>query len=157
MLVGFVLLTACLANPSKTGLNTDDDPQNDWQTYTNARYQFTVRYPTTWQVIELPIAQFPSVTDQVWFISETLPQPQTDSRADIVFIFTEQDPSSDWEPQYFDDYQSNSYKVGEIQAKRISGINKESRISEIVVLARIGDYYLQALPNYVNILHCHGN
>ena len=99
-------------------------------------------------MIELPTTEYPTATDQVWFVSETLPLPQTDSRADIVLIFTQEDPSSSWEPQYFDDYQSDTFRLGDIQARRISGINKESKFSEIVVLAKIGDYYLQALPNH---------
>jgi WD40 repeat protein len=121
---------------------------NNWQSYTNTEYQFTVRYPTTWQVIELPIPEYPTTMDQIWFISEGLPPPQTDARADIAFIFTQEDPSPNWDKQYFDDYKSDSFQLGEIQAKKISGINKESKSSELVVLVKIGDYYLQALPNH---------
>jgi len=143
----FFLITACFASPHKTDLPMDVGDQTNWQTYTNDKYQFTVQYPSVWRVMELPAPEYPTVTDQIWFTSETLPQPQTGSRADIVFIFTLQDPSSNWDPQYFDDYQSDSFQLGDMQASRISGVNKESRFSEIVVLAKIGDYFLQALPN----------
>jgi WD40 repeat protein len=142
------LITACLASPGKTGLQTDIDDQNRWQTYTNDKYQFTVQFPSAWQVIEPPTPEFPTTTDQVWFVSETLPQPQTGSRADVVLIFTQDDPSRSWDSHYFDEYQSDILWLGDIQARRISGVNKESRFSEIVFLAKIGDYYLQALPNH---------
>jgi hypothetical protein len=148
LFVAIFMLTACLAGPGKTGSQIDVGDQNRWQTYTNDKYQFTVQLPSVWQVIELPTPEYPTPTDQVWFISETLPQPQTGSRADIVFIFTQQDPSPNWDPQYFEDYQEDTFRMGDIQARRISGINKESRFSEIVVLAKIGSYYLQALPNH---------
>jgi WD40 repeat protein len=142
------LLAACLSVHGRQSLSTGTSDQNEWQTYISNKYQFTVQFPTTWQVIELPAPEFPTAMDQIWFVSETLPPPQTDARADIVFIFTQEDPSSDWEPQYFDDYQSDPFKLGDIQARKISGINKESKSSELVVLMRIGDYYLQALPNH---------
>jgi len=148
LILGMFLIAACFANPGKTGSQNDVGDQSKWQTYTSAKYQFTVRFPSTLQVIELPTTEYPTATDQVWFISETLPPPQTDSRADIVFIFTQEDPSPGWEPQYFDDYQSGTFRLGDIQARRVSGINKESKFSEIVVLAKIGDYYFQALPNH---------
>jgi WD40 repeat protein len=142
------LLTACLSSPVKQGLQTDIIDQDEWQTYTSTKYQFSIQYPSTWQVMELPTPEYPTATDQVWFVSEALPPSQTDARVDIMLIFTPDDPSSDWDLQYFDDYQSDTFQLGEIQAIRISGINKESKSSELVVLAKIGDYYLQALPNH---------
>jgi len=148
LFLSIILLAACLTSPGKQGLQTDIGDQNKWQTYTSAKYQFAVRFPLAWQVIELPTKEYPTATNQVWFVSESLPRPQTGSRADIVFIFTEEDPSSGWEMQQFDDYQSDAFLLGNIQARRISGINKEGNFSEIVVLAKIGDYYLQALPNH---------
>ena len=148
LFVSAFLLAACLASPDNPGLQSEDGDQNDWQTYTSAKYKFTVRFPSVWQVIELPTTEYPTATDQVWFVGETLPLPQTDSRADIVLIFTQEDPSPSWKSEYFDEYQSDAFWLGDIQARRISGINKESKFSEIVVLAKIGDYYLQALPNH---------
>jgi WD40 repeat protein len=148
LLISVFLLAACLSVHGMQSLPTGISDQDEWQTYTSTKYQFTIQLPTTWQTIEMPTAQYPTVNDQVWFVSETLPPPQTDARADIVLIFTLEDPSSIWEPQYFDDYQSEPFQVGDIQARKISGINKESKSSELVVLAKIGDYYLQALPNH---------
>jgi hypothetical protein len=145
--VSLAILTACLSSLGKSGLKSEANGQDTWQTYTNDKYKFTIQFPPVWQVVELPTATYPTVTDQVWFISESLPLPQTDSRADIVLIFSQEDPFASWEPQFFDDYQSDVFWLGDIPARRISGINKESQFSEIVVLAEIGDLYLQAVPN----------
>lgn len=142
------LLAACLSGLGKQSSQTGMSDQNEWQTYTSTKFQITVRFPMAWQVIELPTSEYPSAMDQIWFVSESLPPLQTDARADIVLIFTVEDPSSNWDAQYFDDYQVDTFQLAEIQAKRISGINKESKSSELVVLAKIGDYYLQALPNH---------
>lgn len=147
LFVGIFPLTACLISPSKTSIHTDLDDHPEWQIYTNAKYGFTLQFPSAWQVIELPTQAYPDITDQIWFVSESPPLPQTDSRADIVFIFTQQDPSTAWDPQYFDNYQSDTLQLGDMQARRISGTHKESRFSEMVVLIKIGDYFLQALPN----------
>jgi hypothetical protein len=141
------LLAACLSSRDISGSQSEDGDQNDWQTFTSAKYGFTVRFPSVWQVIELPTAQYPTVTDQVWFVGEILPLPQTDCRADIALIFTQEDPSASWNSEHFDEYQSDTFWLGDIKARRISGINKEGKYREIVVLAKIGDYYLQALPN----------
>jgi hypothetical protein len=146
--VSVSLLAACLTSTGKQGVQSDVSDQNTWETYTSAKYQFTIQFPSIWQVIELPTPEHPTITDQVWFVRDTLPQPQTGSRADIVLIFTQEDPFPSWEPQYFDDYQSDAYWLGDIQGRRISGTNKESKFSEIIVLAKIGDYYIQALPNH---------
>jgi len=62
-------------------------------------------------------------------------------------IFSQEDPSPRWNSEYFDDYKSDAFLLGDIQASKISGINKEGQFREIAVLAKIGDYYLQALPN----------
>jgi hypothetical protein len=148
LFISVFLLAACLSSYGKQSLQTDISDQNEWQTYSSTKYQFTVRFPTTWQVIESPTTEFPTAMDQIWFVSEGLPPLQTDARADIALIFTREDPSLHWEARYFDDYQSNPFQLGDIEARRISGINKESKTPELVVLARIGDYYFQALPNH---------
>lgn len=148
LLVSAFLLAACRASSDNPGLHSKDGDQSDWQTFTSAKYQFTVRFPSIWQVMELPTADYPTTTDQVWFVGETLPLPQTSSRADIVLIITQEDPSPSWNPEHLDEYQSDTFWLGDVQARRISGINKESQFPGIVVLAKIGDYYLQALPNH---------
>ncbi|MBN1313921.1 MAG: hypothetical protein JXA42_00565 [Anaerolineales bacterium] len=144
------LLTACLFKPDISELQSIESNQISWQTFSSEIYDFTVRIPSTWQVIEPPTAKYPNANDEVWLVSESLPQPQTGSRADIVLIFTQEDPSYKWRSEYFDEYKSETVWLGDIQAKKISGINKESRYSEIVVLANIGDFYIQALPNQSN-------
>jgi hypothetical protein len=141
------LLSACLASQRERLLPPDLSGQNEWQTYNNSKYQFTLQFPSSWQVLELPTQEYPDVRDQVWFASESLPLPGTGSRADIVLIFSKDDPSQAWDPQYFEDYQSETFWLGEIEARRVSGLNKESHNTETVVLAKIGDDYLQALPN----------
>jgi WD40 repeat protein len=148
LFVSVFLFTACLNCPGKLGLQSGIGNHDKWQTYTSAKFQFAVQIPSVWHVIELPNSEYPTAMDQVWFVSKTLPLPKTDSRADIVLIFTQEDPSPGWEPQYFDDYQSEAFWLGDIQGRRISGINKESKFSEIVVVSKIGDYYFQALPNH---------
>jgi len=60
---------------------------------------------------------------------------------------TPTDPSLDWQPQYFNDYQSEPYRLGEVTAARISGISKEGLNPEVVVIAKIGAWYLTALPS----------
>ena len=142
------LLAACLNVHGRQSLPTGISDQNKWQTYTNDKYHFTVQFPLDWQVIELPTPEYPTTTDQVWFISETLPLPQTGSRADIVLIFSQDNPFPSWESRYFNDYQSDIFQLGDIQARRITGINKESNLPEIVILAKISDFYLQVLPNH---------
>lgn len=148
LFVSVFVLSACLASSGNLDLQSEDGDQNDWQTYTSAKYKFTVRFPSVWQVIELPTSEYPTITDQVWFVGEALPLPQTGSRADIAMIFSQEDPSPRWNSEYFDDYKSDAFLLGDIQARRISGINKEGQFPEIVVLAKIGDYHLQALPNH---------
>ena len=141
------LLAACAPGAANPGLPPENSSQDDWQTYTNDRYQFSIQYPSLWQVMELPTADYPTATDEVWFVSEAPPPPYTGARADITLVFTCDDPSPGWEPQYFDDYQSDTLWLGDIEARKVSGINKEGLFREIAVLARIGDHYLQAMPN----------
>jgi hypothetical protein len=147
LLVSALMLAACVAGPANLDLQSGESNQDDWQTYTSTRYSFTVQFPSDWQVVELPTAEYPTATDQVWFVSEALPPPQTGARADIVLLFTQEDPSPSWQPDYFDQYQSDAFRLGELEGRRISGVNKESLGSELVVLVQIGDRYLQASPN----------
>ncbi len=88
LLISVFLLAACLSVHGMQSLPTGISDQDEWQTYTSTKYQFTIQLPTTWQTIEMPTAEYPTANDQVWFVSETLPPPQTDARADIVLIFT---------------------------------------------------------------------
>jgi hypothetical protein len=58
-----------------------------------------------------------------------------------------EDPSPSWLPDYFDNYGAETFRLGEIEGLRITGVNRESRTSELVVVAQIGDSYVQALSN----------
>ena len=148
LLLGIIFLSAaCLPSPATPGLELEVDAQDPWQTYTSDKYQLSLQFPPGWQVLELPTPEYPGASDQVWLYSEALPLPQTGSRADIVLIFTQEDPSAAWESQYFDDYQIEDFQLGELQARKISGIHKESGSPETVVLAKVGENYLQVLPN----------
>ncbi len=131
--------------PTKT---PQDVATDIWGAYTNQKFGFSIDIPPGWKVIEPPTEEHPSVSDQVWLVSEAPPPPQTGARADIVLILAKEDPSPGWESQYFENYQSKAFWLGDIQAMRITGTNKESKDDETVVLAKIGDFYLQALPNH---------
>jgi hypothetical protein len=145
-----LLLTGCLATQAASpGLQSGEGTgeQDDWQTVSSTPYGFTVQLPPGWQMVELPTAEYPDAVDQVWFVGEALPPPHTGARADIVLLFTEEDPSPNWAADYFNEYRSEAFRVGELEGRRISGVNKESKSSELVVLVQVGDYYVQALSN----------
>jgi hypothetical protein len=151
-IVSALLLTGCLATPAASpGLQSAEGTgigeQDDWGTVSSTRYGFTVELPPGWRMVELPTGDYPDAVDQVWFVGEALPPPQTGARADIVLLFTEEDPSPNWRADYFNEYRSEAFRVGELKARRISGVNKESQSSELVVLVQVGDYYVQALSN----------
>jgi hypothetical protein len=147
MAVSAALLVACLGNPGSLVLPPDPGTQDGWQTFTSAKYHFTVRFPSGWQAIEVPTPEYPTATDQVWLVADAMPLPQTGSRADIVLAFSKDDPSPSWKPEYFDAYRADSFRLGDIEGTKISGINKEGQGPETVVLAQVGHYYLQAMPN----------
>jgi hypothetical protein len=147
LFVSAFLLAACHPSTDNPGVQAENSVQDEWQTYTSTKYHFTVQFPSAWQVMELPTAEYPTATDEVWLVGDTPPPPHTGARADIVFVFTQEDPSPSWRSEYFDDYQADALWLGDIQARRISGINKESLSSEMVILAKAGDHFLQVLPN----------
>ena len=151
ILILSILLAACLPSFEKPFVNSDDDRSFEWWTYTNSKYSFKVNLPSEWQVIELPTQEFPNVNNQVWFVKKTSPRPKTDARAEIVLIFTKINPDSIWDQQYFDDYEVIDLWLGEILAKKVTGINKESKYPEMAILAKLGDYHLQAIPNQGDI------
>jgi tetratricopeptide (TPR) repeat protein len=97
--------------------------------------------------VELPTTDYPAVLDQVWLVSEGLPPAGTGARADIVLLFSQEDPAPSWAPGFFNEYRSEVFRLGDVEGRRITGVNKESLTPELVVLARIGDRYLTALSN----------
>jgi len=134
--------------PSLSTSTPQDVTKDKWGAYTSQKFGFSIEVPPGWEVVEPPTKEYPSILDQIWLVSEAPPPAQTGARADIVLILTREDPSPSWEPLYFENYLSQAFSIGDIQAKRISGTNKESKYAETVVLAEIGDYYLQAMPNH---------
>jgi hypothetical protein len=122
-------------------------PQADWQTYSNLSFNFTIRYPPGWKVMEVPNQSYASSIPQVWFTSSHFPPPNTGARPDILLMFLEQDPSPDWSSEYFDNYHSQAVDLGNRPAVRVSGFNKEGLIDEVAYIAAFDDQYLLALTN----------
>lgn len=118
-----------------------------WETYSNAEHGFTLQYPDGWQVAEVPNATYQSGVDQVWLAAGELPPPHTGAGPDVAVTITADDPSPQWDKQYFDDYEAKSFMLGEFPATRITGTNKESQTPMEAVIARVGDVYLQVTPN----------
>jgi hypothetical protein len=122
-------------------------PQADWQTYTNLTFNFTIRYPPGWKVMEVPNQSYESSIPQVWFTSSHFPPPNTGARPDILLMLLTQDPSPEWSREYFDNYHSQAVALGSHPAVRVSGFNKEGLIDEVAYIASFGDQFLLALPN----------
>ena len=119
---------------------------DNWQNYTSPKYSFSIEYPPGWQVKEFLVTNYPIEHDEVWFVAEEFPPVNTDARPDLLLIVTEGNPSAQWSPDYFDDYQSETIQLGEGWATKISGVNKESRSEETVVIMKLNEIYLQAVP-----------
>lgn len=133
--------------PPSSATKTRQDAATDiWDVYTSQKFGFSIDVPPGWKALEPPAD--PSLLGQVWLVSEAPPPPQTGTRADIVLIMSKEDPFPSWEPLYFEKYQLEAFSIGDIQARLITGTNKESKYAETVVLAKIGDIYLQAIPNH---------
>lgn len=120
----------------------------NWKTYTSGNHRFSIKYPPTWlyrEVVDPALG-----VDEVWFSTQALgfPPGQTGARAPVVLKITTVDPSSDWSPEYFDQYESIPYKFpSDLTAKKVSGTNKESRTRETAVIVSIDGRYILALPN----------
>jgi alpha-tubulin suppressor-like RCC1 family protein len=120
----------------------------NWKTYTNRKYSFSLDYPPAWNVMELPNEDYPTEVDQVWFAQSSFPPAQSGGRAEVNLIITTEDPSPNWESKYFESYETEVVNLKNIQAIRISGINKESLTREIVMIIETKDYFIQAMPNH---------
>lgn len=119
----------------------------DWKTYKNEEYGFEFKYPSKWLYLETPTNIYQTTEEQIWLGKSVNPPSGTDAKTDISIIINKADPSSNWEEKYFNDYKSERYQLGDIQAKKISGINKESLNNELIVIASTGNFYLQILSN----------
>lgn len=124
------------------------DPTANWKMYTNTKYGISIKYPPTWIYREIP-GSAGSTADDVYLelSSSGFPSPQTDARADITFTFTKNDPSANWQPKDFSNYQSAAYQLGNVSATKISGVNRVSLSPDMVILAPIGNNYVQILSN----------
>jgi len=126
----------------------DDTLTWNWNTYTHHKYHFSIDYPVGWNVMDVPNAKYPSEVDQVWFTQTSFPATESGARPEISLLITPDDPSPNWGARFFDNYKSEMIELQNIQATRISGMNKESHANEIVIIIQIEEYYIQALPNH---------
>jgi hypothetical protein len=155
MKTNIIILSSALGLMAALGIFFDkSDPQAklsshaQWKTYTSSKYNFSLSYPPDWNFLELPNAEDPADLDQVLFSGSSYPTPQTGARADFHLIISQDDPSVNWQSKFFDNYVLEEISLGNLPAIKISGINKESHYEEIVVITKIGEYYLQAMPNF---------
>jgi hypothetical protein len=121
-----------------------------WQTYVSSKYGFSISFPPGWQVVETVPTVDPAIYEGVWFDHASLPVPGAvgnGARPDLVLIISFDDCMSDWAPYYFDHYMARPYQLGDVLASKITGLNKESQIEELVVVAHVDDICIQALPN----------
>lgn len=141
----FLALVGCRpASPAPIVIDLASTP--GWQIYNNQKHNFSLEYPLGWQVKELPAADYAMDHDEVWFAAGEFPPTNTDARPDVLLIVTKQNPSAQWTPDYFDNYQSETVQLGQGIATRVSGVNKESLYEETVLIMKVNEIYLQALP-----------
>jgi alpha-tubulin suppressor-like RCC1 family protein len=145
MLPFAMLFNACL--PLYSNFTPADTRNEHWKTYTNSQYGIAIEYPAAWKFMVVPNEDYPAEQDQVWFSASEFPFPQSGARADIVLIMTPEDPSSDWQAQYFDDYKSEKIQIGNLPAMKISGINREGKFKEVAIIIDAGSTYILALGN----------
>src|SRR3990167_5937351 len=118
----------------------------DWKTYTNTKYGFSIQYLDEWKYLETPTDVYKTNNPQVWFGSG-FPMPNTDSRAEVTIIISKEDPSSKWNPEYFENYKSEPVKLGNVTGTYITGNNKITlERKEIAIIIRSKDYYFEILP-----------
>jgi hypothetical protein len=121
--------------------------QWDWNPYENHKYLFSVDYPSTWNVVDTPISPGLTRVDQVWFSRSNDLMEQTGARPEVVLWIAQEDPTANWDPQFFDNFKEETIQLGNVSALRISGTNKESHKDEIVIIVDAGGYFIQAMPN----------
>jgi hypothetical protein len=144
-ITSLIILTSCLFN-SKPKPNTIW-PQT-WKTYTNTKYHFSLQYPPHWHYLEVSGDDLLGALDQVLFMSDETLLDQTDVRSDITVMISDIDPSESWQSQFYENYSKVMIQLGDLTAERISGINKKSQFEERVVIIKIGEHFIQALPNF---------
>ena len=147
--IGLVLILLTLAGCGPTSTmpaNSNGTFTDSWQTYINPKYNFSLEYPPGWQVKEFLSTDYSMGHDEVWFAAGEFPPDNTDAQPDVLLIITEENPSAQWMPDFFDDYQSETIQLGDGRATKISGVNKESLHDETVVIMKLNEVYLQAFP-----------
>jgi hypothetical protein len=129
--------------------SSDEEPLaiGNWQTYTSERFGFNIDYPSGWDILEVPNADYETDSPQIWFAATGFPPRHTGARADIVLLILDEDPTPNWQPEFLDNYLAETILLGGREALRISGINKESLYQEVVIVAEMDGYYIAALPN----------
>ncbi len=129
---------------------TIPDSTANWQTYTNQKYNFAIKYPSDWKYIEVPNNKYQTQYDGVWLLpkSSTPPLPNSDGlTVPIALQLSTTDPSIN--PQFIDNYKSESYLIGILQGKRITGTSKAGMaIDEIVIKANT--FYIDAKTHGAN-------
>lgn len=142
----FVLvLSACQNSITMPTVITTQEP-GEWQTYTNPQYGFSIQYPPVWQIKEFPIMENSKPHEEVWFAAEDFPPQGTDAQPNLTIIITEENPSDRWDEVHFNEYSSETIQIGNGSGTKISGINRESLFHEMVVIMKVGNFYLQVLP-----------
>jgi hypothetical protein len=119
----------------------------NWSTYTNQKYHFSLDYPPIWKILEISAPDTHSMIDQVLFARPDFQPSRNGARAEITMIITQEDPSSQWEPHFFENYEVEWVQLRNVKAVRISGTNKESLANELVMIVQAGDYFIQSTPN----------
>jgi len=148
-MIGMFLILLVLAGCGRTTTpaKSNSTATDGWQNYINQKYNFSIEYPPGWQFKEFLSTDHSMDHDEVWFAAEEFPPANTDAKPDVLLIITEENPSAQWMPDYFDDYQSETIQLGNGQATKISGVNKESLYEETVIIMKLNEVYLQAFPN----------
>ena len=141
-----ILLTLVSCSHTPTPIISNRTSTDDWQNYQNLKHNFSIQYPPGWQFQEVLSTDHSIGHDEVWFIAGEIPPANTDARPDVLLTITVENPSAQWQPEYFDNYQSETIQLGTGWATKISGINKESLYEETVVIMKLNEVYLQAFP-----------
>ena len=118
-----------------------------WNTYTNHKYHFSLDYPPEWNVHEIPSTDFASSIEQVLFSRPDFQPSQSGARAEMNMIITKENPFPKWESKYFNEYKKEWIQLRNIEAVKITGINKESQFYEAVMIIQAENFFIQSFPN----------
>ena len=142
----FTLVLSACQNSNNLPLDVATQEPDEWQTYTNLQYGFSIQFPPSWQVKEFSVLENSKPHEGVWFAAEDFPPQGTDAQPNLTIIITEENPSDRWDEVHFNEYSSETIQIGNGSGTKISGINRESLFLETVVMIKVGNIYLQILP-----------